>query len=74
LLGCCCHKLGKNSTGASGVYPRAEHAFVLDHYFTSELFAAVHEAFSNVFPHKEVLNITIHQLVTKFWSARINLH
>jgi hypothetical protein len=60
--------------GASRMYSRAECAFVLEHYFTSELFAAVREAFSNVYPHKEVLNIIIHQHVTKFWDASSDLH
>jgi hypothetical protein len=43
--------------------------FTLKHHFTSKLSAAaVHEAFSNVYPDKGVLNMTpVHQLVTKFW-------
>jgi hypothetical protein len=35
--------------------------FILEHYFASKLFAAVHEAFSSVYLEKEVLNkITIY--------------
>jgi hypothetical protein len=40
------------------VHSRAECVFIPEHYFESELFAAVHEAFSSVFPDKEVLNKT----------------
>jgi hypothetical protein len=43
-------------------YPRAEHAFLYRNYFTSKPSVAVHEVFSNVYPDKEVLNKTIHQL------------
>jgi hypothetical protein len=32
--------------------------FILEHYLSSKLFAAVREAFSNVYPDKEVLNKT----------------
>jgi hypothetical protein len=40
---------------------------MLKHYFTSESFAAVREAFSNAYPYKEVPNgTTVHRLVTKF--------
>jgi hypothetical protein len=49
------------------VYSRAERVFILENYFTSKLFAAVREAFSDVYPDKEVPNKTkIHRLVTKF--------
>jgi hypothetical protein len=49
------------------VYSRAERVFILEHYFASKSFAAVREAFSNVYPDKEVPNkTTIHRLVTKF--------
>jgi hypothetical protein len=49
------------------VYSLAEHVFILIHYFTLKLFAAVHEAFSNAYPDKEALNkTTLHQLVTTF--------
>jgi hypothetical protein len=34
--------------------------FILQYYFASELFSAVCEAFSNVYPDKEVPNKTIH--------------
>jgi hypothetical protein len=49
------------------VYSRAEHVFILEHYFASKSFAAVREAFSNSYPDKEVPNktTTIHLLVTK---------
>jgi hypothetical protein len=41
--------------------------FILEHYFTLKWFAAVHEAFSSVYPGKEVLNKkTVHRLVTTF--------
>jgi hypothetical protein len=41
--------------------------FILEHYFTSKSFAAVHEAFSNAYPDKGVPNkTTVHRLVTKF--------
>jgi hypothetical protein len=39
---------------------------VLEHYFASKSFAALHEALSNVYPDKEVPNKTICRLVTKF--------
>jgi hypothetical protein len=49
------------------VYSRAERVFILEHYFASKSFAAVREAFSNVYPDKEVPNKTaIHRLVTTF--------
>jgi hypothetical protein len=49
------------------VYSRAEHVFILEHYFASKSFAAVREAFSNAYPDKEVPNKTpTHRLVTKF--------
>jgi hypothetical protein len=39
--------------------------FILKHYFTLKSFAAVHEAFSNVYLSKKVSNkATIHQMVT----------
>jgi hypothetical protein len=40
------------------MYSRAERVFILEHHFTSELFAAVYEAFSNAYPDKEVLHKT----------------
>jgi hypothetical protein len=46
------------------VYSRAESVFILEHYFASKSFAAVHEAFSNAYPDKEVPNkTTVHRLV-----------
>jgi hypothetical protein len=39
--------------------------FILEHCLTSKSFAAVREAFSNAYPHKEIPNITTkHRLVT----------
>jgi hypothetical protein len=71
LLGCCCHQLGRSCAGVSRVCSQAQLVFILKHYFTSKLSAAVREAFSNAYPDKEVLNMTtIHQLVTKFWDTR----
>jgi hypothetical protein len=55
----------KRCAGTNMVYSIAEHVFILKHYFTSKSSAAVHEAFGNVHPDEEVLNKTIHQLVTK---------
>lgn len=44
--------------------------FSLKHYFASKLSVADHEAFSNLYPEKEILNkITLHRQVTKFWNA-----
>jgi hypothetical protein len=44
--------------------------FILEHYFALKLFAAVHEAFNNVYSDKEVLNkTTVHQPVTAFRDA-----
>jgi hypothetical protein len=41
--------------------------FILAYYFVSKSFTAVHEAFSNAYPHKDVSNKTTkQQLVTKF--------
>jgi hypothetical protein len=40
---------------------RAERVFILEHYFQSKSFAAVREAFSNVYPEKEAPHeTTIH--------------
>jgi hypothetical protein len=53
------------------VYSRAECVFILEHYFISESYAAVHGAFSGVYPDKDILNkTTIHGLVTTFWDTR----
>jgi hypothetical protein len=47
------------------VYSRAERVFILEYYFASKSFSAVREAFSSVYPHKEVPNkTTTHRLVT----------
>jgi hypothetical protein len=52
------------------VYSRAECVFILEHYFTSKLFAAIREAFHNAYPDKEILNgATIHRLTTIFQDA-----
>jgi hypothetical protein len=49
------------------VYSRAEHVFILEHYFASKSFTAVREAFSYAYPYKEVPNkTTVQRLVTKF--------
>jgi hypothetical protein len=42
----------------SVMYLLAECMSVLDHYFTSKSFAAVHEAFSSVYPDREAANKT----------------
>jgi hypothetical protein len=56
----------KNCAGANMVYSR-ECVFILEHYFASKSFAAVREAFSNVYPDKEVPNkTTVHREVTTF--------
>jgi hypothetical protein len=67
LLGCCSCHLRKSCAGADMVHLRAECVFIFKHYFVSELFAAVREAFSFVYPDKAVPNkTTVHWLVTKF--------
>jgi hypothetical protein len=54
------------------VYSLAECVLILEHYFTSELFVAVHEAFSSVYPDKEVPNkTTVYQLVRTLWDTAI---
>jgi hypothetical protein len=41
--------------------------FILEHYFALKSLAAGHEAFSNAYSDKEVVNkTTIHRLVIKF--------
>jgi hypothetical protein len=46
--------------------------FILEHYFLSKSFAAVREAFSIVYPDKDVPNkTTVHRLVTKFWTQEV---
>jgi hypothetical protein len=59
--------VARNCAGANMVYSRTERVFVLEHYFASKSFIAVHEAFRNAYPDEEVPNkTTIHRLVTKF--------
>lgn len=41
-----------NCVVANMVCSWAEYVFILKNYFTSELFATVHEAFSNIYPDK----------------------
>jgi hypothetical protein len=48
-------------------YIHGQNVFILEHYFASKSFAAFREAFSNAYPDKEVLNTTVHRLVTTFW-------
>jgi hypothetical protein len=38
------------------VYSRAERVYIFEHYLASKSFAALREAFSNVYPDKEVPN------------------
>jgi hypothetical protein len=40
--------------------------FILEHYLQWKSFAAVREAFSNVYPDEVPNKTTIHRLVTKF--------
>jgi hypothetical protein len=42
----------KICVGANMVHSRAERVFILEHYFASKSFAAVHETFSNAYPDK----------------------
>jgi hypothetical protein len=58
LLGRCWRPLSENCACANTVYSRAEHVYVLEHYFASKNFAAVREAFSSLYPDKEVPNNT----------------
>jgi hypothetical protein len=64
LLGRCPWQL--RCADANMAYSRAEHVFILEHYFATKSFAAVREAFSNAYRDKEVPNKTIHQVVTTF--------
>jgi hypothetical protein len=67
LLRRCSRQLSKNCADANMVYSRAEHLFILEHYFATKSCVAVREAFSNECPEKEVPNkTTIHRLVTTF--------
>jgi hypothetical protein len=59
--------VAKNCAGAYMMHSREERVFILEHYDASKSFAAVQEAFSNVYPNKEVPNkTTVHRLVTRF--------
>jgi hypothetical protein len=49
LLGRCSGQLRKRYAGANIVYFRAERVYILEHRFASKSFAAIREAFSNVF-------------------------
>jgi hypothetical protein len=44
-----------------------QNVLFLKHYYASKSFPAVHKAFSNAYPDKEVPNKTRHRLVRKFW-------
>jgi hypothetical protein len=49
------------------VYSQAEHLFGHEYYFAWKWYAAAREAFSSVYPDKEVPNkTTVHRLVTNF--------
>jgi hypothetical protein len=49
------------------VYSRAERVFILEQHFPLKQFPTVYEAFSYVYPDKEVPNkTTIYRLVTTF--------
>jgi hypothetical protein len=64
LLRCC--------AGVNVVCSRAECVFILKYYFTSNLLAAVHKAFSSVHLDKEIVNKTaIRRLVTKFQGQKV---
>jgi hypothetical protein len=52
-------QLRKSCAEANMVYSQAERVFILEHYFASNSFVAVREAFSNAYPDKEVPNKTI---------------
>jgi hypothetical protein len=72
LIGRCSRQLRKNCVGVNMVYSRTESVFIPKHYFTSKSLAALREAFSNVYPEKNVPNErTTQGLVTKFWSHRM---
>jgi hypothetical protein len=46
----------QNCVSAKVLYSRAERLFILEHYFLSQSFAAVSEAFNKAYPDKEVQN------------------
>jgi hypothetical protein len=54
LLGRCSRQLRKSRAGVNMVYSRAEHVFILEHYFALKSFDAVCETISNAYPGKEV--------------------
>jgi hypothetical protein len=56
LLGRPSRQLRRICADAIMVYSRAERVFILEHYFASASFIAVHETFSNYCPDKEVPN------------------
>jgi len=47
-------------------YSRPEAVFILEHYFASTSFAAIREAFSNVYPDKETPTFcsSVHHVLT----------
>jgi hypothetical protein len=46
--------------------------FILKRYFTSYSFAAVHEAFSSVYPNKEDLKLNVEQTVANTDPETLN--
>jgi hypothetical protein len=54
-------KKKKRCAGANIVYSQGERVFILKHHFALKSSAAVHEAFSNMYPDKEVQNKTTSQ-------------
>jgi hypothetical protein len=68
LLGCCWCQLCKSCAGANTLCSWAECVLVFEHYFVLKSFDDVCEAFSSVYPDKEVSNKkSVHPLVTTFW-------
>jgi hypothetical protein len=69
-LGHCSRQLSKTCADVNMLYWQAEYVFILKHYFSSESFCAVHEAFSVAYPDNGVPNKkTIHPLETTFQDA-----
>jgi hypothetical protein len=65
LLSRCSGQLRNSFAGANMMYSQEECTFILEHYFTSELFAFFREAISNALPDKKIPNkSTVHRLVT----------
>lgn len=57
----------QNWEGVNMVHSQVQYTFLLKHYFTSKLYAAIHEAFkafSKAFPDKQQNKTTIYWLVT----------